>query len=251
MSIKYVSHVMRDSTLDGKQKLILLAIADAVDAGGVGFCSHKQIQQVTHVTTEYIRRCVNQFIDDGRLEILSKGNGPGRATVYRLKLPNSVGEFARENYPQLPNSVGENSPTQLRRTPQLERGNSPTPAPNPPSYTPLETSPLQTVTETADAAFQEFWTAYPRKKAKPHALKAWKNALTKTSHQEIIDGARRYRDDPYRQPAYTPHPATWLNREGWNDDPEPAPPVAMTAAQARTAANKRALEDWVAGMENR
>lgn len=245
MSIKYMSHVLRDRDLDGKQKLILLAIADAVDAHGVGFCSHKQIQQVTQVTTEYIRRCVNQFVDEGRLEIISKGNGPGRATVYRIKLPNSVGEFTRENYPELPNSVGENSPTQLHRTPQLGRGNSPTGAPNPPSYTSLETSPLQTPAP-ADAAFIEFWTIYPRRAQKAKARKAFTDALKKVPRETILTGAARYRDDPNRKPQYTAHPASWLNAERWDDDPEPTPAPPLTAAQARAAEQKRKLDEWVA-----
>ena len=127
MSIKVMSQVMRDPAYHGKQKLILIAIADAVDNNGEGFVSYRQIKQVADVSDEYLRRMIRRFIEDGRLEILKKGQGPGKETVYRVILPNSVGElgsaegselpnsvaeFDADENPQLPNSVAENSPTQ-------------------------------------------------------------------------------------------------------------------------------------------
>ena len=163
MSIKVMSQVMRDPAYHGKQKLILIAIADVVDNNGVGFASYRQIKQVADVSDEYLRRMIRRFIEDGRLEILSKGQGPGKATVYRVILPNSVGElgsaegsqlpnsvaeFDADENPQLPNSVAENSPTQLQRTPQLSRGELPNSSLYPPLHTPslespsLETSPF-------------------------------------------------------------------------------------------------------------
>lgn len=84
MSIKVISDVMRDPRYDGKQKLILVAIANAVNHDGVGFASHQQIQQVTDVSSRYIRDCIAGFVADGRLEIVRKGVGRGNATVYRV-----------------------------------------------------------------------------------------------------------------------------------------------------------------------
>lgn len=143
MSIKIMSQVMRDQAYDGKQKLILLAIADAVDNNGVGFTSYRQIRQVTDVSDEYLRRCIRDFIDAGRLEIVRKGSGPGKATVYRVLLPNSVEHNSVAEYDELPNSQPPNSPTEPDRTPQLRGLDSPTASPNPPSYTPLQTPPLE------------------------------------------------------------------------------------------------------------
>lgn len=51
----------------------------------------------------------------------------------------------------------------------------------------------------------------------------------------------RYRDDPNRDDGYTAHPTTWLNRDGWDDDPLPArtngkrppdPPRPLTDGEA-------------------
>jgi hypothetical protein len=138
LSIQVLAPILRDRTYDGKKKLILLAIADMVDSDGVGFASHRQIQRVTDVSTTYITACIREFVADGRLEIIQKGTGPGRATVYRValqwqhELSNSVGGSADV---EPSNSVAENYPTSTQ--------NYPTPPSNPPSSTSVpETSVL-------------------------------------------------------------------------------------------------------------
>lgn len=69
--------------------------------------------------------------------------------------------------------------------------------------------------------FDDFWNVYPRRAEKAPARKAWSLALRRASAKVILAGAQRYRDDPNRDPAYTAHPATWLNRDRWEDDPLP------------------------------
>jgi hypothetical protein len=70
--------------------------------------------------------------------------------------------------------------------------------------------------------FADFWDAYPRKVDKGHARKAWAKAVRKGVDPKLITkAAETFRDDPGRNPQYTPHPATWLNGERWNDDPTP------------------------------
>ena len=74
----------------------------------------------------------------------------------------------------------------------------------------------------ADDRFIEFWESVPRKVGKGAARKAWAKAVKKADPQVIIDGMRRYRDDPNRSEEFTAHPSTWLNAERWEDDPLPA-----------------------------
>lgn len=73
-----------------------------------------------------------------------------------------------------------------------------------------------------DDRFIEFWESVPRKVGKGAARKAWGKAVKKADPQTIIDGMRRYRDDPNRSDEFTAHPSTWLNAERWEDDPLPA-----------------------------
>ena len=69
--------------------------------------------------------------------------------------------------------------------------------------------------------FEQFWNIYPRPTAKGAARIAFSKALKKTSLEKILSGASRLSDDPNLDPAFTPHPSTWLNQERWDDGPLP------------------------------
>lgn len=73
----------------------------------------------------------------------------------------------------------------------------------------------------SDPDFDRFWEIYPRKVGKGEARKAWtKQRKIGTNPDEIIAGAKRYRDDPERlrqEPKFTKHPGPWLNAERWTD----------------------------------
>lgn len=73
------------------------------------------------------------------------------------------------------------------------------------------------------AAFEAFWAAYPRRTGKRKALEAWKRAKGRGGEQAVLDGAKRLASDPnLPESQFIPHPATWLNRDGWEDEPLPA-----------------------------
>ena len=72
--------------------------------------------------------------------------------------------------------------------------------------------------------FETFWLAYPRKVNKGAAWKAWQ----KLSKEKVLPDAgtlreclswRKVAEDWERDGGkYIPHPATWLNARGWEDD---------------------------------
>ena len=74
--------------------------------------------------------------------------------------------------------------------------------------------------------FQEFWQAYPRKKSKATAERAWAKIHPDEQLQrqimEAIDRAKQSRGWQKEGGQYIPYPATWLNARGWEDEPEPA-----------------------------
>jgi hypothetical protein len=70
--------------------------------------------------------------------------------------------------------------------------------------------------------FAAFWQRFPRKAGKRRAESAFTSALRRAPAEDIVAGAERYRDDPNREDEYTSHPTTWLNGDGWLDDPLPA-----------------------------
>jgi hypothetical protein len=75
--------------------------------------------------------------------------------------------------------------------------------------------------EPLNSAIEQFWAIYPRRTAKGRVPDALRKALKKATIEDIVAGAERYRDDPNREDAFTQYPATWLNAEGWDDDPLP------------------------------
>ena len=84
--------------------------------------------------------------------------------------------------------------------------------------------PMPSKVETIDHddyRFVQFWRAYPRKVAKPVAMKAFAKALQGgTSLVTILAALDRHKRSPQwikDNGQFIPHPATWLNQERWND----------------------------------
>lgn len=101
----------------------------------------------------------------------------------------------------------------------------------------------------APAGFDEFWSAYPKKEAKPTALKAFAKvtaplelllsaiAVQKKSEKWAKDGGQ-----------YIPMPATWLNGERWNDG------VTVAAAEldgdTRAAVEREGIDKGIGPWDN-
>lgn len=105
----------------------------------------------------------------------------------------------------------------------------------------LEREELEPVSLTLIAApdpldafgFDDFWAAYPNKRGKPTAVKAFAKAIKRAKPAVIVAAALAYREDPNRDDAYTKHPATWLNNDCWNDPP--LPPRRSAPSSGRSA----------------
>jgi len=93
--------------------------------------------------------------------------------------------------------------------------------------------------------FERFWSAYPKKKSKDAALKAFKKRNPDdTLFEEIMTGlekAKQSSDWLKEGGRFIPHPATWLNAGGWMDEEAEieGAPYSETTAQ-----NLRVLKDW-------
>lgn len=99
-------------------------------------------------------------------------------------------------------------------------------------HTPLPTSAVAT-------GFAEFWSAYPLKKAKATAEKAWAKLkpgaeLTATILSAIA--TQRASADWQRDGGqYIPHPTTWLNQRRWEDEVTHASSQQIGRQGARSA----------------
>ena len=80
----------------------------------------------------------------------------------------------------------------------------------------------------ARSLFKRFWRAYPKKKSKGQAEKVWSAIMPDEQLLDrMLDALRQAERSPGWQKEggkYIPHPATWRNARGWED--ETGPPVA-------------------------
>jgi hypothetical protein len=100
----------------------------------------------------------------------------------------------------------------------------------------LTTTASSQLAAVNDPTFEEFWALWPkgRRQGRRSAEKAWTHAIKRASCSEILDGARRHATDPNLPPLrYIPHASTWLNRDGWNDDPYPPYTNGTKGARSR------------------
>lgn len=90
--------------------------------------------------------------------------------------------------------------------------------------------PMNEVKTPSTTHFDEFWKAYPRKKDKGHARKAWDKAVKTTNSAVIVAAAVQFRqwcDQEENEARFIPYPATWLNGERWLDERDPVPPTRL------------------------
>ena len=94
---------------------------------------------------------------------------------------------------------------------------------------------------TYPAEFEEWWATYPRKVGKGKAVKDWRRAMKRTDNHTLINASRRlaaFHAAEGTDPRFIPHPSTWLNRDGWDDDLTPSKPRG-------SAMDNNTIEAWL------
>lgn len=151
-----------------------------------------------HCSKASVDRAAQELVD---AKAMTKQQRHNSSVIYTLQVSSPLhrGVVTGDEGGSAPVMTGVLTGDDLTRTTELE---------------PTEQKPL-------NSAIEQFWAIYPRKTAKGRVADALGKALRKASLEDILAGAERYRDDPNREDAFTQYPATWLNAEGWEDDPLP------------------------------
>lgn len=94
---------------------------------------------------------------------------------------------------------------------------------NPPQLNTNQLSTKQSsIKEINIYPFDEFWTAYPKKRAKEDARKAWAKLKPDESLGKAIikavEDAKKTKDWQKENGKYIPYPATYLNGKRWEDE---------------------------------
>jgi len=103
--------------------------------------------------------------------------------------------------------------------------------------------------------FEQFWAAYPKKKAKDDARKAWEKhrpdgELLLTILAAIA--AQRLSSDWLKERGrYIPYPATWLNRGQWSDAADPPAESLVSDRTQHNIANQAEALRLIEGTNGR
>lgn len=175
--------------------------------------TYQQIERQTTLGRYAINKAAEFLIAEGWLEWKQEkgSNGQYLAKTWIIKDPNQVDPIPNESATE---SFHYGTTNGHKEEHSLEKN----------------TNKRKTLIRDTSEYFAEFWDVYPRKLDKGKAERAFKTAIKKTNPEDIIRAAERYRDDPTRKDDFTKYPATWLNAESWNNEPDP---------------KSKALEEWL------
>lgn len=190
-------------------KFVLVVLADYADEDGSCYPSVEKIAERTAIGRSTVRKHLDWLETEGWISRERQRTATGELRGYRYKITPT-------GSPALKSSGG----------PALKSSN--TSAQNERSLTPTKINPHtsepdgSSVCARPRSCFAMFWEAYPLKVGKRKAEPAYQRAAKRAGHEAIMEGLARCvpiwaTDDA----SYTPHPTTWLNRDGWLDQLAP------------------------------
>lgn len=187
------------------------------------------------------------------IDRIARSGRDGRDSIASaIKELETLGYLTRSQERNPDGTLGHTTWTTCDPEPASNKGSRPQ-TDYPATVEPATAKPLYKNTEdknteiknTPTAEFEIFWNLYPRKVGKGAALKVFSKIAT-GDLREVIAGVKKLSEDPNLPPIqFIPYPATWLNREGWNDEPYPARERTKEelAAIAADLATKRRLAE--------
>lgn len=192
--------------------------------------------------------CSAKSVDRAAIELIEIGAMTKRqrhnsSLVYTLMMTEGVGTSVSRGVDKddqgvgTPVSRGVDTSVHLTRTTELE----------PENIEPLNSQ------SSVNESFNEFWDVYPKHLQKGEARKAFFKAVQRVGDvAPILEGARRMSQDPNLPvKQFIPYPATWLNRDGWEDEPfaprEGIPGVSQGATRTLYVGGPR---EWVKDMHD-
>ncbi len=207
MSVRVLSKVWDGYPGGGTELLALLALADWSDDEGRCFPSIKSIAKKIRLKERQAQRAVNKLINNGYVKVISNkfGGSPGSTRNYQIIINNLTG-------------VIYDTPSDETGVIQDANGCHITPLTGVTDDTLTVIEPSLTVS----AKFSKFWNAYPKKKSKGDAEKAFKsiNPDSETLEQILaaIEIQKRTSEWSKDNGRYIKYPATWLRGKAWLDE---------------------------------
>ena len=232
MSVKIMSQVWANGPSDQAQLLVLLAMADIAGDDGKLWPSVATIAEKARMSERNARRIIRCLEADGWVETFVN-RGRNSTSKYFVKPDKITGQNNRTDCPG-----GQNEPeNRTKSTVKPDTAMSPEPSRTIKNHHNMvegkKTTPKEP-RQNLDEGFDEFWAVYPKKVAKPDALKNWRKAIKDgATASQIIEGARRYAASETVRNGYVKNPQGWLSSHRWED--EPATPVSTAPVDQNSA----------------
>lgn len=151
------------------------------------------------------------------------GQNPQQNTICRnqqMDLSKTTNGFVENDEP-IPDVNGRYKQTDKDTPPPPPMGGASAPEGEPSKASP----PTAKAVGASKEAFDEFWAAYPKKKSKGQAERSFKKvAVPGSVLLAAIEAQKKGADWLKEGGRFIPHPSTWLNAKGWEDEIEPPPP---------------------------
>lgn len=243
MSVRVLSRVWDGFPGGGTDLLTMLALADWSDDDGRCWPSVAAIAKKVRLQKRQTQYIVNRLVTDGFLSVDGNvhGGAPGETRRYRIILerltgaPQCTGAADCTGAPQCADGCSGvretgaldctqtvNRTVNTRQIRQSAADASGVALPGKPSRTAKGSRLHQDI-----RLFDEFWTAYPKKRAKDDAMKAFVKRKPGRDLLEQLLGAieaQKRSDDWLKENGkYIPYPATWLNDGRWMDEIDAEP----------------------------
>lgn len=237
MSVYATTWAWEQPTANPGQRLVLLAMADNAagpdtDEPGICWPSVELIAAKCQLSTRQVKRHLADLHESGlviKMERRRRRDGSFSVWEYLVPYqgtPTAPGEQARGHPRSSPGDThGMDQGTPM--SPQEEPSCEPSVEPSPSSSTSAEVERV----DPWERAFNDWYSTYPKKVGRLPASKAFKSKLKGMSHGQMVQLSagslawQRFWSEDGTAMKYIPYPATFLNREQYNDEP---PPVASS-----------------------
>ena len=204
MSVKAMTWAF-EQPISGNEKVVLLALADHANDVGECWPSISRIAEKSYVSERTVQRIISKLVKDGFLQCTIRHDTLGRTAANKYTLLwTGEGDKLSGGGDTVVTGEGDTVVTPLKRTIIKNHQKK----------------------DILSEAFNEFWSAYPKRaahsrhKAAENYAKAIKDGAT---HEQIMAGVKAYAASRVGQdPVYTAMAATWLNQRRWEDDFTPA-----------------------------